>query len=276
MIKEGVVNGVKRYRSVATVIYFIQWIFAGVFFLAVWGFFRDQIGSTDRADIMLREWDSDSFTDLLNVYGVEWGSLISCGMVLLGLYLLISPFISAGALHCIDYRDSSFGRFWQGAMQFGKPFMLLSVIFLVVFLVWTALVWGPYLPRVQHYLEYWTDERWILWVAILLCCVYCFGLLFLFAWTILIKLDYMRQRRGLWFSAKKAGSKLLTNWRPIITMGFVMAILIAVLYFANLWLQSMIGISSIYLIIVFFVIQQFIVWSKIMLRIVIYSYLNDL
>lgn len=258
-----------------TWMYLIQLVFALVIAFFYFSFFDAAIGSRPSvSEVLSLRWDYSSIDDLLREYASEWSEVSRRTLIIIIVYWLIAVLLHGALLRSFVRRVEGFSAFLYRGIQVYIPFWGYALIYVLVWSVVSIGIWGIYLSKLRYILEYWTDERWSLWIGIALTIIFMLWSYFVFVSSVFSRILYLRG--DSWKGALQKGLRLSVRYYyRVLPSGLFCAILIGLLYYANLHLESLIGISSFGHIILFFVIQQAIVWAKISVRVAIYSFLYN-
>lgn len=263
--------GVRQWRM-AVIVYVFQLCLVLTLGMQVFRVFEASIGHSLEIHKLLSSYDHTVLTDFLKVHGASITPLIGeLRWLVLG-WLIFSVFINAGLLFCAASPEEASGRaFWKGGAGYFFPFLKISLVFLLLALIWTAIIWLPVAIFLEPSLEYFPSEKYTVWLAICLVLVYLGGLAMLFLWSVISRVLRMKT------CASIAGS-VIPGWRVFrnskwkflgLLAGFCGVQFILILAY---WLaEASSGMTSPVLIVVFFVVQQAFVFFRIQLRQMIYA-----
>ncbi len=268
---QGLKTGLLQWRIAATV-YLIQLGLALTLGIQVYEVLQASIGHSLEVDKLMHGYDHTVLTDFLKVHGASITPLIGQLRWLMLLWLLFSVFINGGLLYCAaEPRQASARLFWQGGAVYFWPFLKIGLFFLVLVLLWTGLIWLPVALVFQPSLEYFSSEKYTVWLALLALAVWLCGLGVLLLWSILSRLQ--RLEKGTSITGSLAG-----GWRVfrqnrlgylVLLAAFTgMQVFLVAVYFLT---QSFSGMTSPFLIVLFFLIQQVFVFFRIQLRQMLYA-----
>lgn len=259
------------HRRLVWVVYIFQLILAITIGLQVYQVIEASIGQSTNLDKLITGFDYTVIQDLINIHGASISPLIGQLRWYVLAYLIFSAFMQAGVLYVVVHRLDNWLSFWKGAALYFFKFLLFGLLFVLLFIVWTLLVWTPYASNLFYMVEHWVNEPMIIYLLIGLTILYCLGAVFLFSWSLLARLYFMRDGFPFFKSIRLGLVKVFSQFRLVYSIAFLFALLIGLLYYANLCLEWYIGIKTEFLIIAFFIIQQAVVWFKLLIRVAVYT-----
>lgn len=265
-----------RHKRLVWTIYLFQLLLAITIGLQVYQVIEASIGQSTNLDKLITGFDYTVIQDLINVHGASISPLIGQLRWYVLAYLIFSTFIHAGTLFVVVQKGNEWISFWKGGALYFLKFLALGVFFLSLLIIWSLLIWIPYVSKLFYMVEHWVNEPMIIYLLIGLCVLYFLGLTLLFSWSLLTRLAYMNGDISLFKSVQVGLVTLFSNIGSVYILSFSFAILIGLLYYANLCLEWYVGISSEFLIIAFFIIQQTVVWLKLMIRVGVYEAFTEI
>lgn len=262
---------------VAANVYLIQLGLALTLGVQIYEVLEASIGHSLEVHKLMDGYDHTVLTDFLKVHGASITPLIGQLRWLMLLWLLFSVFINGGLLYCAAQPGQASARqFWQGGAVYFWPFLKISLFFLVLVLCWAGLIWLPVALVFQASLEYFSSEKYTVWLALLALAVWLCGLGVLLLWSVLSRMQ--RMEKGTSIAGSLAGGWRVfrqKKWRYLAMLATFtgMQLFLAAVYF---WTQSFTGMTSPLLILFFFLIQQVFVFFRIQLRQMLYAAVNRL
>lgn len=258
-------------RYLVLLLYIFQLLLAITIGLQVYQVIEASIGNSLNLDKLVSGFDYTVIQDLINIHGASISPLIGQMRWFILSYLVYSTFLQGGVLYTVVKDDYHWLNFWRGGALCFVRFLAFGAFFIILFLFWTVLIWMPYLSAFFSLMENWTTERPIIWLLIALIVIYFLGLAFLFSWALFTRLDYIHHKSSFFISIRRGFGYIITNFRVLTALCLFYALVIFGLYYLNIFLELTIGIHTNWLIIIFFVLQQSIIWVKIGIRVSIYS-----
>lgn len=79
---------------------------------------------------------------------------------------------------------ASWRWFWQSGAAYFFAFLKIALFFLLVALVWTALLWLPVLINLQSSLMYFPSEKYTVWLVFAVLLLWLTGLAVMFLWSV--------------------------------------------------------------------------------------------
>lgn len=267
-------TGLRLWRP-AAIVYFLQLCLALTLGMQVHEVLKASIGNSLEINKLLSGYDHSVLTDFLKVHGASITPLVGQLRWLLAVWLVFSVFIDAGLLSCTATPEgASGGRFWQAGATFFFPFLMIALIFLALVLVWTGLIWGPVLLFLEPALEHFSSEKYVVWGLLIALALWLLGLMEFLVWSVLSRLHYLQQEPSV-FRSLLAGRRRFQQGRPRffgLMAGFAGTQLLLLAVYLGLEFHS--GMTSAAAVLVFFVVQQAVVFFRIQLRIMLYAGLN--
>ena len=190
LFKYSFTVGMQQWR-VASIVYFFQLCLALTLGMQVHSVLESSIGHSLELNKLLHGYDHTVITDFLKVHGASITPLLGQLRWLLMTWFVFSVFINGGLLYCsvMDPTNSSpVMRFWTGGASYFFPFLKISLAFLVLALVWTLLIWIPVALFFEPSLQYFSSEKYIVWISLCMMVLSCFGLLVVFIWSVTSRL----------------------------------------------------------------------------------------
>jgi len=262
--------------KIGWIVYLIQLLFVLPIGLQVYQVMEASFGQSMTLSKLMDGFDYGIIQDFMNVHGASLSPLMGYARWLILIYLLISAFTSGGIWNSIKIGEGKWSIFWEGCSEYFRRFLVIGLVFMLVFVVWSLVIWAPYLTSFFNMMETWLDDSRIVYLGILLLVFWMLGLAFLFVWSSFTKIAILNDDSiSIWGAIKKGGRNAIRKYIKLLPTLLVFGVLIAALYTLNLWLEKTIGITSVGLILFFLVVQQGIIWLKIMLRMGVYKYLFE-
>lgn len=266
----GFKTGLQQWRIVF-VVYLIQLGLALTLGLQVHEVLKASIGQSLALNQLLAGYDHTVITDFLKVHGASITPLIGQLRWLILLWLLFSIFINGGLLYCANAPEQASVRaFWRTGAMYFFPFLKISLLMLMLALVWTVLLWLPTLLYLEPALEYFPSEQYIVWLAELIVVVWLLGLAVVFAWSVLSRMQYLYAGASTLSCLKAGWQAFRINKVPYFALLSGFGCLLILLVLAYYFLQAHAGMTSPFLLLLFFIAQQLVVFSRILVRQMLY------
>lgn len=261
-----------RQWRVVGIVYIIQLCLAFTLGMEVHNVLQASIGNSLEINKLINGYDHTVFSDFLKIHGASITPLIGQLRWLLLVWLLFSVFTNAGMLYASTQPEQVSARpFWEGGSRYFFSFLKMSLVILLPVLVWTSLIFVPLGMHLQPALENSTSEATVVWPVIGILLLYLLGLVKFYIWSVVSRI-YRLQHDVSIPTALKAGLRIFRKkvWR---LLAFVLAFLALQLFLLVLywWLESISGMTSPALILVFFLIQQAFSFFKILIRQCLYA-----
>lgn len=262
--------GIRQWRITA-IVYFIQLCLAFTLGMQVYEVLRASIGHSLEINQLLTHYDHTVLMDFLKVHGASITPLIGQLRWLLLTWMVFAVFIDGGLLYCAALPEPANGRaFWQGSAMHFFPFLKISLFFLVLFLIWTVAIWLPVALFFQPSLDYFSSEKYIVWLAGLALCVWLTGIGILLVWSVLSRLYHLRHGAGIASNLKngfRIFRKAKVRFLSVLAGFTVLQLLLMGIYFH---VEAITGFSGVGVLILF-TVQQGFVFARIQLRQMVYG-----
>jgi len=259
-------------KRLISLIYVIQLALALTIGLQVYQVFEGAIGHSLALEGLKSGYAHTVINDLLNIHGPSLAPLLGQVRWMILLYMIISVFLGAGIWYKICHADANF---WMGASRHFFSFLLVGFVFALLFLVLSAIMWGPYFTHIEHWMEYWSSEEWILWLAIIIAIFWFLIAALLFVCSCFAKKSIILKERSAVKSLGYGLSKGSKKYIRLLPGLFLFAVFITLLYCIAAYINELTMASSALGILLAFLLQQVVVWLKIWLRIGAYEYVKD-
>jgi hypothetical protein len=265
-----------KQRRIAAIVYFIQLCLALTLGMQVHNVWESSIGNSLEINKLLKNYDHTVISDFLKVHGGSITPLIGQLRWLLLVWLIFAVFLDAGLLVCvIKSKKASAKLFWRSAAKYFFPFLKISLIFLFLALLWSALVFVPIAIYLQPSFEYFNSEKYSVVLVFLMMMIYFSGLAFLMAWSVVSRLYKIEKNCTIWQSIRQGWEKFWSNKSRF--LGLLGCFLLFQLILIGLYwvIEAFVGMSSPALILSMFLLQQVFVFARVQLRQMMYASLTD-
>ena len=271
VIRQSFKIGMRQWR-IAAIVYAVQFCLALTIGMEVHGVLESSIGNSLEINKLLLHYDHTVLTDFLKVHGASITPLIGQLRWLLLVWLLFSVFIHAGLLVCAARPEQTGGRnFWTAGAAYFFPFLKISLFFLLLALVGTVVLFLPIALFLEPSLQYFSSEKYSVWLVLGFLLLYGFGLIKLYVWSVLSRLSHVETGAST-FKSIQIGRRIFWKKKWAL-LGFLLAFMALqlLLMFIYWQLETFSGMTSAALIGVFFVVQQAFVFFRIQVRQIIYA-----
>ncbi len=261
-----------RQWRVAAIVYFFQLCLALTLGMQIHNVLEASIGHSLEINKLLTHYDHTVLTDFLKVHGASITPLLGQLRWLLLVWLVFSVFMNAGMLACVASKEQiSIRTFWVGGAQFFFPFLKISLVFLLLAAVWTAVVLVPIALNLEGWLQDFPSEKYAAGLVVGMLTIYLMGLAKLYMWSVVSRLSKINTGDSVLASLKTGGQ---IYWKKkkallILVLGFVgFQLVLAKLYWL---LEGSTGMVLPGLIAVLFVVQQAFAFFRIQIRQMMYA-----
>jgi len=240
---ESITNGFKQlliHKNIIFYLFFIQLLFAGIIGSSVQSDLQQSIGHTMAGQLFERGFDYSVFTDLSRTLPNAFSKTNLVFFVVFVIYFLLSIFLHAGVIESVrKNQKQTLRQFFSHSTHLFFPFLIIGILFLILFILVTALLFGPISIKALPFVEYLESDR--LFFYILYCClfVYILVLSFLVNWSINSRIHYARERNSKRQSLRYGASWTFRKYIPH-TLYFILFLLLGLLVmYINLKLDSL-------------------------------------
>ncbi len=264
-----------RQWRIAAIVYFFQLCLVLTLGMQVYEVLSASIGHSLEINKLLNHYDHTVLTDFLKVHGASITPLIGQLRWLLLAWLVFSVFINAGMLFCVSTEASSakvsVRAFWQGGAEYFFSFLKISLTFLLLALVWTLLILLPLGVFFEPSLEYFTSEKYTVWLVLCLLALYLMGLIVLLIWSVVSRIVKIQTGAGIAKSLQNGWQIFRKNKRGF--LGFMSGIVAFQIFLVLIYwlLDASIGMTTPLNILVLFGVQQAFVFFRIQMRQMMYA-----
>lgn len=261
-----------RQWRVAAIVYFFQLCLALTLGMQIHNVLEASIGHSLEINKLLAHYDHTVLTDFLKVHGASITPLLGQLRWLLLVWLVFSVFMNAGMLACAASNDPNSTRtFWTGGATFFFPFLKISLFFLLLAVVWTAVVLVPIALHLEGWLQDFPSEKYAVGLVLSLMALYLMGLAKLYIWSVASRLSKINTGDSV-LASLKTGAQIYWKKKWAL-LGLVFGFLVFQLVLAKLYwlLEACTGMVSPGLILLLFVVQQAFVFFRIQIRQVMYA-----
>ncbi|MEM7101699.1 MAG: hypothetical protein AAF502_01135 [Bacteroidota bacterium] len=264
---KGISIGLKQ-SKIALTIYLLQLLLALPLALQVFRVLNASIGDSLEVEKLIYDYDNTIFRDFLNAHGDAITPLIGQTRWIVIVYFIFWIFLKGGVFYCIKEQTSRWETFWTGGARHFFRFLKVSVFFLVLHLVWAGLVMFIMSAILGDAINDMPTEREIVLAIAAGVIVWLVGLFFLIVANLLTKIKIVSEyRQKVWTSivdGLKWTSANLFKGVGLYILFFLLQITFFGIYFG---VDMASGMVSETLILVFFFLQQLLVFSRILIRI---------
>lgn len=262
--------GLRQWRVVG-IVYLLQFGLALTVGMQADHVLEASIGRSLALKQLMEGYDHTVITDFLKVHGASITPLIGQVRWLLLFWLVFSVFLNAGLMTCAVSPEKNKPRdFWTGAAEQFLPFLRIACFFIALALLWTVAILLPLGLRLQPMLQAYHTEQYALGFLAGMMSLYLLGLLVLFAWSLCVRVARLRGG-GRFAQSLRQGSRLFWQQKSrLVKLIGVFLLLQACLFGLYWYAESQWGMVSIATIGLFFMFQQALAFSRIMVRQMLY------
>ncbi|MBI5914263.1 MAG: hypothetical protein HY842_02730 [Bacteroidetes bacterium] len=264
-IKIAFLTGLRHWKIVLLT-YLLQLLLAIPLAMQVWHVLEASIGNSLEINKLLSGYDHTVISDFLNVHGASITPFIGQLRWVLVVWALASVFINGGVLSTLVKKTPAWLAFWTGGATYFFRFFKIAAVFLALLLVWSGVLWLPFLANLEHSLETLPSEKTVLGILLVVVVVWLAGLIFLSNASIVAKTSIIEDGLPIWRAVKKGLGFTFRHYfkTAAIFLAFSGLQLLALAIYW--WLEGRSGMVSPGLVLVFFGLQQVLVFVRVMGR----------
>jgi len=272
-ITHGFAEGWKQ-RKVVLLVYFIQLVIAVPIGIQVYQVIEASIGDSMSLDIIQDGFNRTVVEDFLNFHGASITPLLGTFRYVVPMFLVLSIFLHAGMLGNVIKSQRRIADFFKSGVKHFKHFLIFDLIFFLLFILWTIIVWIPFLIWMGNPLEDLSSERVLVIGIAIAGSIYLVGLSLLWILTYNMKISDIRDKIS-WIKSVKRGWGL---WKKSISSQWIVFIIYALLHLLAIVfymaITDPIGAGSMWLIVFVMLLQQMFSLFRIGLRIALFKSLS--
>lgn len=132
-IFRNIVAGIKQglqYKRVAFYIFLIQLFLSLLIGVLSINYVNSSIGSSTNLMKIIEGYNHDVFQDLLRFESTGWSMIKTFISLIIFVYILLGPFIMGGLLSCYHHTEDRWQVFWSGGSRLYFPFLKLNLLIL--------------------------------------------------------------------------------------------------------------------------------------------------
>jgi hypothetical protein len=228
----------------------------------------------DHVEEIIRGYNHTVLRDFINVHGASLSPLLGQLRWFVAVYLVVSAFIHAGLLGTITKNGDDWLEFWTNGARYFRPFFLISVIHLFLFVFWTLVILIPVLLGLFPAIEGLDRETPVYYGIVCAAFLWLIGAGFIYLLSFYSKWYVIESGPGIRKAIWRGWEFTAKHIRTLAIIICMFAGLTALLWIANYWMELTVGIRSETLILIFIFIQQAVVLGRIYLRVSTYSSLH--
>jgi hypothetical protein len=266
--KYGITQGLRQWRT-AFVVYIIQLLLAMTLGMQLYQVFEASIGDSLELNKLLTSYDHTVISDLLNVHGGSITPIIGQARWVLLAYMIFSVFINAGLMYTVYHHYTSWKEFWKGGATYFFKYFKLALLFLICYLllfVVAGIAAGSVFGKIQAYSS---EKVAFLWLSIILL-ITLVTMMKLFSASTYSKLAII-EGQSIWSAFISGWRTFRKRWIP--TWGVILPLILiqVVIYVIYLCIEGASGMTSAASILIFFLIQQAIIFFRSVWKLMIYN-----
>ena len=267
-ITYGIKTGLRLWKT-ALLVWFLQLMIAITLGMQVWHVLEASIGHSLELEKLLKDYDHTVFMDFLHVHGASVSPLIGQLRWVLAVFALCSVFINGGILYAVVKKEYSLSAFWAGGAVFFFSFLKIALFFLLIFMIWSGLLWLPFLSQIMNGLEILPSEKSLVQILLAVFLLWAMGGIFLFNASVLARTARLTDTERAWQAIRRGVGTAWKRWAKTTGVFLFFTLLQLALMVAYWWLESTSGMISTVMILLFFMVQQVFAMLRILGRVML-------
>lgn len=266
IIKSAFIIGTKHWKIVLLV-YLLQLLMAIPLAMQVWHVLEASIGNSLEINKLLPGYDHTVISDFLKVHGGSITPLIGQLRWAMVVWAIGSVFINGGVLYTLVKRSPNWLAFWTGGAMYFFRFAKIAALFLLFLMVWTGITLLPFLAKLQINLETMASEKTVLAYFFALLVLWLFGLIFLYCASVVAKTAIIELGLNTWQALRKGFRFTFRHVFKLVGICLIFSALQLVALGSYWWLEGKSGMVTAGLVVIFFLLQQGLVFWRLMGRV---------
>ncbi len=253
--------------KISSIITLLQVLLTSLVGAAVWSWMGDTIGHSVGFNDLIKGYNHDVIQDLINHQSAGYNVVLKISLWILFLYILVSPFISAGTISCIIEGKDDIKLFLAKGSSYYFKFLSLSLLFLIIHLVFIALFGVLGSMILQSGLESYATEVPALRMIFGLIIIYAIIVIMLVSSSLIAKRELLVNGSGL-FRAVGSGFKFaIQHFFYILGIGIIFLLISSIFaYGLNAVVNSVVE-NGFVMVMVALILQILIIWVRNLIRI---------
>lgn len=268
--------GIERWRLILQV-YLIQLILILFLGFQFYDLINTNLSHSLEVEKLVTQFDYTVFSDFLKSSGKQLANILTQLKYLIPVWLLIAIFLDSCQLLSVmsNKNTSTILLFQKMINHFASIFKIVFVI-LVISIIWSLLVFLPLVLNLEKMLESFSSEKYALLIILVLFILWIFGIVVLFVWSVLTRLELLANGSSIFNSLRIAWSKFLVIRGNALFFMLLYLLIHVFVFLLYLFIEGKSGMTSNLLICIFIILQQSIIIFRIQLRLMVYSGLLEM
>lgn len=264
-IRAGISQG-WRLRRLALVMYGVEFLMAS--FLALQVKHAVDLGMGDSMDLerILKGFDYTLFTDFMSHHGDVFDLIFYQLLLFIPAFFVVNIFTTGGLLNAGQEDSSDWLVFWTGGSRYFPRIAMNTLIYLLVFLLWSMVLLVPLGIVVPTFLESCACEKWLFRIIGFVLVIYLLGLMMMINSSSISKAIIVEKRLGSWRAFREGWQYSFRHLLQVVGAFsfFMLATLVLTLLYHGLC--NLIGMHMALTIFIVGVVQQFMIFIRVLLR----------
>lgn len=220
-----------KHWKIAAIIFGLQFICAAIVGAIFQQNLTAQLGNSLAGKVFEEGFNYTVFYDMLREAPDALSGFWSAFSIVIPVFALISVFLHAGAIKALLTRNTRLGKFLSHAKSYFLPFAVMAILFFVLFVIVTAVLWGPLLVNALPMVESLESDLFYVWIVIACLILYLFIISFIVNWSINSRINYAVISESVWSSLKAGFSWTRKKYLPLwLTFMFFVILSIFIMY----------------------------------------------
>ena len=265
MIAEGIKRG-WSYKRLGVLVYLVQLFMALFIGLQVMHAFKSGMGRSMELDMLMTGYDFTTINDFFRHHADVFHLIFYQLQLFIPVFMVVNVFVTAGVLYAGEKFNPSWSAFWRGGTHYFMPFLLNFIIYLVLFVIWTVLLFTPAILLVPYFLNSLACEIWLIRLLIVLGLVYLLGMIIFINGSMMSKSMIVSHNYGAFPGFIKGMRFSIKHVRESVQIFLFFLILIIGLTMVYHLLAGFLAMTSWVTILIVAVIQQITVFFRVIFR----------
>jgi len=159
--------------------------------------------------------------------------------IIITIFFIISVFLQAGAIKCLVEGNSSLRTYVKNAARYFLPFLGLALIFLILFLMITGIVWIPLLMNALPMVEALESDKLYIWILGVALFIFVLLVSFIVNWSINTRINYAVVNQSIWSSLRSGFKWTKENYISLLIPFILFLFLGILIMYVNVKLDAL-------------------------------------
>lgn len=155
------------------------------------------------------------------------------------IFIIISIFLQAGAIKSLIIKNASLNLFIKNSLHYFSPFLGIAILFLILFLVITGIIWVPLLMSALPLVETLESDKLYIWILGVALIIYLLIVAFVMNWSLNSRINYAVVNESIWSSIKAGFTWTREKYFSLLIPFFLFLSLGILIMFCNVKLDKL-------------------------------------